>query len=1130
MAVANDEGGALAIAVSVANNTIDNTVSAELLNATASANSTVSLTTTSDATIKAVSVAASISAAKGDSGLAVSGGGAESMNVILSTANAYLENSHLTASADVNLTSTNSSDIEAHVDAIAVAIGIGTANTGAGVAIGASISQNFIGYTAGSDINSPTPAQVEAYAQNSSITAAGNLTLTANAKNETINAYVNAVSVAISGGGKNGIGLAGSGADVENRVDTEIEAYIANVPNVQVAGGPSGTYETTTGSIAAANLSLTATDTSAITANAVGAAVAGTFGGNNSLALTIGVSLAHNDIRNHVAAYLLDDNANATNKQGMQNSGTVTLTTTENATINAVAVAASVSVALAGKNAVALSGAGAEATNVILTTTDADIENSQVASTGAVTIDSTNTSTITATIVGASLSVAIGNTSNAAGASIGVALARNYVGWNPDATSSAYDYTSDTDLPGGLTSGKTVEISSGVGAGGVYKYLGPAQTGDVNLQTQDYFDPSVWQPVNLSSAPAETDAFVRDSSITAGGNLTATATASQSITATVVAASVAIAGGFKGGVGLSGAGASSTNQVAMDVEAFIDGNGANGIHAADIALTAHDTSLIKTVTVGASLAGTFGGNAGVALSIGVSLATDEIDNQVEALIENAPQVVSMGTITLDAQEQSGIHTVAVAASLGVGLSGKAGIAASGAGANATNIILTKTNAQIQDSAVTSHGDVDITANASSAIPSASLTVPTNYKSLTNTTAAGASTPGAKAFAADLDYAGQTHLLANDETDTVFGLSITFTKGTPDPDFKFLTNLQSMLAGAGFTVSTNPLDLAVTVRTAGAEWSVTDRSSGTTLTITETNGAFSVMEPEISATVIGASLAVGAGGTVGAGVSIGAALAQNLIGFDVNGNENAAQVQAQIINASVNSGAGALNLTATASQSIDAFVGAFAMAVGGSTSIGLAGAGAGSNALNEMATMVTAAIDGNGSAGIQAGSITLQATDTSSIEAVTGAASLAVSFGGTGAVSLAVGVAIANNEIGNDVAAYLENANNVTTTGALSATASEDASIDAKTFAAAAAVALSEGSFAAAVGVLTATNTLTNTVDAYIAGSAPVQAGAVTLSATDEAAIQSYTFSLAVAGGNLAGVAVGVGEQWHQLDQ
>src|SRR5262245_31928567 len=135
-------------------------------------------------------------------------------------------------------------------------------------------------------------------------------------------------------------------------------AFIANVPNVPVVGGPAGVFETTTGIIVAGNVSLTADDTSMITATAVGASLAGTLGGKNALALSVGVSLASNEIRNQVDAYLLDANANGT-IQGVPAIGTVTLTATENATITATAVAASAAVALAGQNGLALSGAGA---------------------------------------------------------------------------------------------------------------------------------------------------------------------------------------------------------------------------------------------------------------------------------------------------------------------------------------------------------------------------------------------------------------------------------------------------------------------------------------------------------------------------------------------------------------------------------------------------------------------------------------------------------------------------------------------------------------------------------------------------------------------------------------------------
>src|SRR5262249_1972843 len=161
-------------------------------------------------------------------------------------------------------------------------------------------------------------------------------------------------------------------------------------------------------------------------------------------------------------------------------------------------------------------------------------------------------------------------------------------------------------------------------------------------------------------------------------------------------------------------------------------------------------------------------------------------------IENAPQVVSLGTIALDAEEQAQINTVAVAASLGVALSETVGVAVSGAGAGATNVILTNTSALIQNSTVQASGNEDVTATARSTTAAATLTMPATYAAQTKTTATGASAGGSSAFAADLDYAGQTQMLASSETDNVNGQSMTFAKGTPDPNVTFLTKLQSML--------------------------------------------------------------------------------------------------------------------------------------------------------------------------------------------------------------------------------------------------------------------------------------------------------------------------------------------------
>ena len=79
-----------------------------------------------------------------------------------------------------------------------------------------------------------------------------------------------------------------------------------------------------------------------------------------------------------------------------------------------------------------MSGAGAESTNVILTKTNAHLDNSIVTATAGsqnVSLSATNTSTINANVGAASVALGIGGTGGV-GASIGAALSRNLIGWD----------------------------------------------------------------------------------------------------------------------------------------------------------------------------------------------------------------------------------------------------------------------------------------------------------------------------------------------------------------------------------------------------------------------------------------------------------------------------------------------------------------------------------------------------------------------------------------------------------------------------------------------------------------------------------------------------------------------------
>ena len=113
-------------------------------------------------------------------------------------------------------------------------------------------------------------------------------------------------------------------------------------------------------------------------------------------------------------------------------------------------------------------------------------------------------------------------------------------------------------------------------------------------------------------------------------------------------------------------------------------------------------------------------------------------------------------------------------------------------------------------------------------------------------------------------------------------------------------------------------------------------------------------------------------------------------------------------------------------SIAALVVAASVAVGAGAVAGVGFSGAGVFAENRIATDVKAFIDGDcvtgaSTGGINVGSVALHADDTSAIGAFAGAASVAFALGTAAGVSISIGVALAQNEIESDIAAYIANA-------------------------------------------------------------------------------------------------------------
>src|SRR6185503_9677983 len=177
-----------------------------------------------------------------------------------------------------------------------------------------------------------------------------------------------------------------------------------------------------------------------------------------------------------------------------------------------------------------------------------------------------------------------------------------------------------------------------------------------------------------------------------------------------------------------------------------------------------------------------------------------------------------------------------------------------------------------------------------------------------------------------------------------------------------------------------------------------------------------------AAIVGAvSAAVGVGQT-GVGVSIGAAIALNKIGFDLGGNPLSNQIHAYINDSTIDA-TGALTLDAHASQHIDAVVLAGSVAVAAGQT-GVAVSGSGVFVMNQIGADVAAYILGDGGDTVEAGSISIYASDDSVINNVAGAAAAAAAFGQIG-VAVSIGGAVAINEISTSVDANIRDMDGVT---------------------------------------------------------------------------------------------------------
>ena len=227
--------------------------------------------------------------------------------------------------------------------------------------------------------------------------------------------------------------------------------------------------------------------------------------------------------------------------------------------------------------------------------------------------------------------------------------------------------------------------------------------------------------VRRRAVPAEVQAYVKDSSISATGDLTDRRDRRRSRSVRSSSPARSPSAPERRRASASAAPASSPRTGSSPTSRRTSTATAHDRHQRRAAsrVRATDTSSISAIAGAASVAFALGTTAGVSISIGVALARNQIENQIEAFIKNANNTVTT-TSAVRATSSSRADKAPRSRSSppqrrSRSACGIAGVGVSGAGADATNVILGKTNAYVADSKLTSAKGVNVTATSTATI-------------------------------------------------------------------------------------------------------------------------------------------------------------------------------------------------------------------------------------------------------------------------------------------------------------------------------------------------------------------------------------------------------------------------------
>ena len=544
--------------------------------------------------------------------------------------------------------------------------------------------------------------------------------------------------------------------------------------------------------------------------------------------------------------------------------------------------------------------------------------------------------------------------------------------------------------------------SAAVGASAAYNLIGTSGTPD-----------PVWALIDGNST------------VNAAGGVSLTATALPSISAYTLAGSGDFSSGGDGAsVGIAGAGAGSDNQIYTSVQAAIyQGTVTFTTSTGGVNESATDSSDITAVAGGASIGGAFGGSAGVAVTVGAALAINDIyDNTIAGIF--ASTVSSANEVSISAANNETIWSLAIGVAGSLAAGKEASVAVGGAGSGSGNQVTDTTEALIANSGTdplagqvvtgttsvtTTSGDVDLSATETVSIIAGAGTGA--FTVGLGGTAAVAASIGVSVAVNTITDTVEANI--DDSTVTAAG-GVSLTASTQPP--QGADSIKAVTVAGGAAVGVDGVSTAFPFAGAGSGNTITDKvtasiTGGSLVTATSGDVTLSAKDgSSIDADGGGVTVAF-ALGTTAVAAGAGAGKAVNTITNSTKAIIDQSTVTAQQV-----------SLTAIAAPSIVAT--AFGVAVSasvGTDDASIAAAGSGADAENTINDTTYASIqDGSNvtATATDANAVYVSAQNISSATAKSGAGSLGFSFSPGFSGSLAVGVVEANNNINDDVEAFI----------------------------------------------------------------------------------------------------------------